>query len=92
MTTPPLPGFAAALQERATASTQAAGAALTLQFRQPLPSINATSAAIEKHAPLFRDSPANPQSSLFPPPPCTHPDFLQLVASAGDDGRDLYGY
>jgi hypothetical protein len=50
---------------RAVAASEAAGADLTAQLLAPLGSITATTGAMETRSPLFRESGANPQGSLF---------------------------
>jgi hypothetical protein len=50
---------------RAEVACEAAGAELTAQLLAPLESISAKTGRMESQSPLFRESDANPQGSLF---------------------------
>jgi hypothetical protein len=60
-----LPTMENVAAERAAASGEAQAATLAERLRAPLPSISRTTGDIEKTSPLFRESSANPQTSLF---------------------------
>jgi hypothetical protein len=50
---------------RAVAASETAGAELTAQLLAPLGSISARTGEMETRSPLFRESDANPQRTLF---------------------------
>ena len=62
---PGLPGFENVAADRAAAAVEAEGESLSAQMLTPLPSISRTAGAIQTHSPLFRETAANPQLSLF---------------------------
>lgn len=60
-----LPTFEAVPSERAEAAAEALGERLTGELLSPRPSISARAGRMEIHSPLFANSAANPQGSLF---------------------------
>lgn len=62
---PMLPTFEAVPSERAEASAVATGERLTGELLTPRPSISGRTGRMEAHSPLFANSEANPQLSLF---------------------------
>ena len=60
-----LPGMDHVAEERAEAAAEALGDDLTRQLLIAQPSISKRSGEMETHSPLFRESPANAQLSLF---------------------------
>ena len=86
-----LPGLDHTPTDRTDALAEAQGAAYTLRLRTPRPSIDCTVRDLLLHSPLFRESPANPQPSLFQTPAEPQP-IAQLLDAAGDDGTDLWHY
>jgi hypothetical protein len=51
--------------DRAAAAGESQAAKLAEMLKSPLPSISRITGDMEVNAPLFRESPANPQQNLF---------------------------
>jgi hypothetical protein len=87
-----LPSFEAVPLERADARAEFVGAELTRMMLEPLPSISARAGKMEVFSPLFCDSLANPQPSLFAGAAVDHSDLVQLIDGAGDELTDLWRF
>ena len=62
---PTLPTMETVAADRAAAAGESQAAKLAEMLRSPLPSISRITGDMEVNAPLFRESPANPQQNLF---------------------------